>query len=563
MAKQVIALGTAPSGLDGDDARTAFQKTNANFTELYDGTVNQPTNAKLSAISASVWAANQLMYSTGANTLAMAPLTAAGRALLDDADAAAQRTTLGLGGTILQALQALAMTANGVPYMTSTTAMAVQASTAFGRGLWNLADAAALRSTAGLGTAALLTATTSTTDNTAGRALRVGDHGVGTSSSTMSSSTPLESLVSHSLFSTQDSLPPDWGAAPQELLAKTVLYPMGLNFYRSPSVRSQMAMSYSSTTIGDMRFRTTYGTGTWSDWKTLLGRGDLGVGINTNLETASTVWQGNKFTGWASSAPDSPFGTNSVGIDMGYADNRRMQIAVSTGNAFFYRYANTPDGQQNWSQVLSTYNASALPLTTPLAPNSDAARGLGGASSRWSVVYSATGAINTSDGREKTPVRRLTASEIAAAKELGKEIGAYKWLASIQEKGNGARDHIGMTVQRAIEIMEAHGLDPFEYGFVCYDQWEDKWEDIPAVESTVPADPVYGAEMAEDPVTGELVESEVQTNAGEVVIVVTEPASRRLITPAGNRFSFRFDELNMFIAAGFEARLAALEAAMG
>lgn len=149
MAKQTINLGTAPSGQDGDDARTAFQKANANFDELYSGTVSQPTNAKLSAISASVWAANQLMYSTGANTMAMTPLTAAGRALLDDADAAAQRTTLGLGGTILQALQALAMTANGVPYMTSTAAMAVSASTAFGRGLWNLADAAAARAAFG------------------------------------------------------------------------------------------------------------------------------------------------------------------------------------------------------------------------------------------------------------------------------------------------------------------------------------------------------------------------------------------------------------------------------
>lgn len=36
MAQQLIALGTPPSGIDGDDARTAFQKTNANFTELYE-----------------------------------------------------------------------------------------------------------------------------------------------------------------------------------------------------------------------------------------------------------------------------------------------------------------------------------------------------------------------------------------------------------------------------------------------------------------------------------------------------------------------------------------------
>lgn len=35
MAQQVIKLGTAPQGKDGDTSRTAFDKTNQNFTELY------------------------------------------------------------------------------------------------------------------------------------------------------------------------------------------------------------------------------------------------------------------------------------------------------------------------------------------------------------------------------------------------------------------------------------------------------------------------------------------------------------------------------------------------
>lgn len=42
-------------------------------------------------------AADKMIYTTGADTFAETALTAAGRALLDDADAAAQRTTLGLG----------------------------------------------------------------------------------------------------------------------------------------------------------------------------------------------------------------------------------------------------------------------------------------------------------------------------------------------------------------------------------------------------------------------------------------------------------------------------------
>ncbi|MFJ2982267.1 MULTISPECIES: hypothetical protein [unclassified Pseudomonas] len=35
MAKQVIGLGTAPSGVGGDTPRSAFTKANANFDELY------------------------------------------------------------------------------------------------------------------------------------------------------------------------------------------------------------------------------------------------------------------------------------------------------------------------------------------------------------------------------------------------------------------------------------------------------------------------------------------------------------------------------------------------
>lgn len=65
-----------------------------------DGVAGNPTitlSAALSSVGGLTPAANRIAYYTGATTAALATLTAFGRSLIDDADAAAGRTTLGLG----------------------------------------------------------------------------------------------------------------------------------------------------------------------------------------------------------------------------------------------------------------------------------------------------------------------------------------------------------------------------------------------------------------------------------------------------------------------------------
>lgn len=180
-----------------------------------------------------------------------------------------------------------------------------------------------------------------------------------------------------------------------------------------------------------------------------------------------------------------------------------------------------------------------------LRPWSDGGQWLGDPSFRWAQVYSSSGSINTSDAREKTAVRDFTSDELSAAKALSKEIGIFKFLSMVEDKGDSARDHIGMTVQRAIEIMEEHNLDPYNYGFICYDEWDDLYETV----EEIPETPSY-PETRDD-------EGNVLTEAIEGQPGI--PGGERLIRPAGDRYSFRTDELLMFICKGFEARLSALE----
>lgn len=61
----------------------------------------QPLDAGLTSIAGLTTAADRMIYTTASDTYAVTTLTAAGRAILDDADAAAQLVTLGLTATAI------------------------------------------------------------------------------------------------------------------------------------------------------------------------------------------------------------------------------------------------------------------------------------------------------------------------------------------------------------------------------------------------------------------------------------------------------------------------------
>lgn len=165
-------------------------------------------------------------------------------------------------------------------------------------------------------------------------------------------------------------------------------------------------------------------------------------------------------------------------------------------------------------------------------PGTDNNRNLGSASYRWSVVYSGTGTINTSDEREKVWRGALDAAEMRAANRIIGEMGFFQWADAVAEKGeDGARYHFGVKAQAVWSIMADEGLvDPIgkdgrpgkaSYAFLCFDEWPGQ-------------------------------ASRKGDQGGKETVQETAP---------GNRFGLRIDQLTLFLIAALNARLSALESA--
>jgi hypothetical protein len=160
-AAKAVPVDADSIGIVDSEAANALKETTfaqlKAFFETYFDTQYQATDPELAAIAGLTSAADKGIQFTGSGTAATYDLTAAGKALLDDANNIAQRVTLGLeiGVSVqgydadLSELAALAWVANGYVYTDASAVKTIGSITAAGRALLDDADATAQLATLG------------------------------------------------------------------------------------------------------------------------------------------------------------------------------------------------------------------------------------------------------------------------------------------------------------------------------------------------------------------------------------------------------------------------------
>lgn len=199
-------------------------------------------------------------------------------------------------------------------------------------------------------------------------------------------------------------------------------------------------------------------------------------------------------------------GSTSTGMYWPAAD----EIALSDTGVERYRFGGTVP--HVFTGDVTIAGDTTLRRTVPVDDNN---RDFGSLSLRWAEIFAANGTINTSDEREKTTFESMTEVEKSIALEIKSQLGKFKWNHAVEreeEGGKKARIHFGIGAQTVKSIIESHGLEPFDYSFLCYEEWE------------------YQPEERKTPSEGD--------PEGELIRPAIE---------AGDRYGIRYEELLAFI----------------
>jgi len=96
---------------------------------------------------------------------------------------------------------------------------------------------------------------------------------------------------------------------------------------------------------------------------------------------------------------------------------------------------------------------------------------LGSTGARFDDIYATNGTIQTSDRNEKQDIEALTDAETRVAVAAKGLLRKFRWIDSVEEKGDEARIHFGIIAQDLQDAFTAEGLDAGDYAMFISDNW--------------------------------------------------------------------------------------------
>lgn len=222
---------------------------------------------------------------------------------------------------------------------------------------------------------------------------------------------------------------------------KTVRYHDGVTIGGIPLARADLTNTNAYKVTGETRNLSTTGTGSFGSSLTVTAASGVAPTLALT-QTGLVAWVMTQTAG-----------------------SGAYQVALSGGQTAYQ--VGLSGGANVASHSFYTGGFARLAVEgNAVYPGFDNALTLGLSGYRWSVVYSATSAINTSDKNLKTEAL-LTDAVLRAAYRVPAR--AFRFNDAIAEKGPAARIHYGYFAQDVASALMAEGVDPKTQAFWCED----------------------------------------------------------------------------------------------
>lgn len=222
----------------------------------------------------------------------------------------------------------------------------------------------------------------------------------------------------------------------------------------------------------------------------------------------------------------------------------RTLLYINSANEVIY-------GQQ---PIASRFLGTVFQFDGPIRPTVDNTYDYGSAVLRGRTAFFGTGTINTSDETTKHGIRAI--AEDDALLDAWAEVDWYKFqfIDAVEVKGaDGARWHLGLVAQRVRDVLDRHGIDGFKLGLLCYDKWDDQYEQYQVNEGeTVTTTKTVTPKDSDEPITM------------TYEVPVKPIYGQRVVREAGELYGIRYEEALSLEAAlqrrNYQRLLARVEA---